>query len=55
VASLVTRTIRDRSELVAFFNQRAVSHAEAHGDASTIPEEMSVPIDCEKAGANSAR
>jgi SAM-dependent methyltransferase len=38
VASLVTWTIRDRSELVAFFNQRAVSYAETHGDADRLLE-----------------
>jgi SAM-dependent methyltransferase len=36
VARLVTRTIRDRSELVAFFNQRAISYTEAHGDADRL-------------------
>ena len=36
MARLVTRTIRDRSELVAFFNQRAISYTEAHGDADRL-------------------
>jgi hypothetical protein len=30
VASLKTRTIRDRDEMVAYFNQLAVAYAEAH-------------------------
>jgi SAM-dependent methyltransferase len=38
VASLKTRTIRDRSELVAYFNQLAVAYAEAHGDAERLLE-----------------
>jgi SAM-dependent methyltransferase len=36
VASLTTRIIRDQRELVAFFNQRAVSYAETHGDADRL-------------------
>ena len=36
MARLTTRTIRDQSELVAFFNQLAVAHAEAHGDADRL-------------------
>jgi SAM-dependent methyltransferase len=36
VASLTTRTIRDQSELVAFFNQWAVSCPETHGDADRL-------------------
>ena len=35
-ARLTTRTIRDRSELVAFFDQLAVGYAEAHGDADRL-------------------
>ena len=38
MASLTTRTIRDRSELVAYFNQLAVAYAEAHGDADRLLE-----------------
>ena len=38
VTSLVTRIIRDRSELAVFFNQRAVSYAETHGDADRLLE-----------------
>jgi 2-polyprenyl-6-hydroxyphenyl methylase/3-demethylubiquinone-9 3-methyltransferase len=38
VASLKTRTIRDSSQLVAFFNQLAVVDAEAHGDADRLLE-----------------
>jgi SAM-dependent methyltransferase len=36
VASLKTRTIRDRSELVAYFNRLAVGYAEAHGDPDRL-------------------
>ena len=36
MARLTTRTIRDQSELVAFLNQLAVAHAEAHGDADRL-------------------
>jgi ubiquinone/menaquinone biosynthesis C-methylase UbiE len=36
VARLTTRTIRDESELVAFFNQLAVGYAEAHGDTDRL-------------------
>jgi SAM-dependent methyltransferase len=38
VARLKTRTIRDSSELVAYFNQLAVAYAEAHGDAERLLE-----------------
>ncbi len=38
VARLTTRTIRDRSELVAYFSQLAVGYAEAHGDADRLLE-----------------
>jgi 2-polyprenyl-6-hydroxyphenyl methylase/3-demethylubiquinone-9 3-methyltransferase len=38
VASLKTRTIRERSELVAHFNQNATAYAEAHGDAARLLE-----------------
>jgi hypothetical protein len=38
VARLKTRTIRDRSELVAYFNQLAVAYAEAHGDPDRLLE-----------------
>jgi ubiquinone/menaquinone biosynthesis C-methylase UbiE len=38
VASLKTRTICDRSELVAYFNRLAVAYAEAHGDPDRLLE-----------------
>jgi SAM-dependent methyltransferase len=38
VARLKTRTIRDSSELVAYFNQLAVAYAKAHGDAERLLE-----------------
>jgi SAM-dependent methyltransferase len=36
VTSLKTRTIRNRTELVAHFNQDAADYAEAHGDAARL-------------------
>ena len=38
MARLKTRTIRDSSELVAYFNQLAVAYAKAHGDAERLLE-----------------
>ena len=38
VAILKTRTIRNRSELIAHFNQDAAAYAEAHGDAARLLE-----------------
>ena len=38
MASLKTRTIRDRGGMVAYFNQLAVAYAEAHGDPDRLLE-----------------
>lgn len=38
MTSLKTRTIRNRTELVAHFNQSAAAYAEAHGDAASLLE-----------------
>ena len=48
MARLTTRTIRDSSELVAYFNELAVAYAEARGDADRLPK-RNLPDVCAKA------